>query len=168
MKKKSPLNFSADGDAGKALYEWWQSLENFKGDRADLRRCGSVSEVVFVPAFHRLRHTLLALGWVNDEGLAAVAGIVSHVKSHVPAHSFAEQMAQPKSSGTGARVSGLRFRRLLQRRNHEELYPVLIRVIKLLDGAVNINSAAVGSYWWNDSTRKQLAYDYYAAAPIEP
>jgi len=168
MKKKVPLNFSADSAAGKALYEWWLSLEDSKGDRAELRRCGSVSEVVFVPAFHRLRHTLLPLGWVNDDGLAAVVGIVSHVKSHVPRHPFAEQMAQPKRSGTGASVSGLRFRRVLQRRNHEELYPALIRVIKLLDGAVNFHSVAAGTYWWNDSTRKQWAYDYYAAAPSEP
>lgn len=97
----------------------------------------------------------------------AVAALISHVKEHQPGLTFAQQMGRPKSEGGSARVSGLRFRRLLQLRNHEELFPGLIRTIHLLGGAANLHSLATGAYWWNDSTRKQWAFDYYETAPDE-
>jgi len=167
MVAKGPLNFSPEGAGSAELQRWWQSLEEARGDRAKLRRCRELVSVVFIPSYYRLRSVLLPLGRVDDEALAAVAGILAHVKNHVPGRAFAEQMAQPKGRGASARVSGLRFRRLLQFQNHNELYPALIRAVRLLDGAVNLHSLASSTYWWNDSVRKQWAYDYYGTAPTE-
>jgi len=155
------------GEFGKNVEEWWRWLDDNRGDRARLRRCANLSEVAFVPAFHRLRRRLPIMAQRNEAGLITVAALVSHVKEHRPGMTFAQQMGTPKSEGGNARVSGLRFRRLLQHRNHEELLPGLVRTIHLLGGAVNLHSLADGAYWWNDNTKKQWAIDYYETAPDE-
>jgi CRISPR system Cascade subunit CasB len=126
-------------------------------------------EVTFSPAYHRLLGRLQEQsGTVNREALAAVVGLATHVKTHTDSGgSLAKQMATPKAGGSGARVSGLRFRRLLAVSERDELYPLLIRVVRLLDGNVNLLSLANAVYWWNENTRKQWAYDYYSTAPAE-
>ena len=105
---------------------------------------------------------------VSREALASVAGLASHVKGNIGTDKrIAQLMARPRAGGGGAKVSGLRFRRLLAVTERDELYPLLIRVIRLLDGKVNLVSLANSAYWWNEITRKQWAYDYYATAPTE-
>lgn len=161
--------FQPSDKSGSVLISWWKGLESDKGERAALRRAANPTEVVFSPVYHHLLNRLLPLGGpVRREALAAVAGLAAHVKVNAEnAVSLALQMATPKSAGSGARVSGLRFRRLLTVSEREELYPLLIRVIRLLDGNVNLLSLANAVYWWNENTRKQWAYDYYSAAPAE-
>jgi CRISPR system Cascade subunit CasB len=89
------------------------------------------------------------------------------VKSHVGGASVARQMATPKSPGASAPVSGLRFRRLLAVSDRDELYPLLVRLVRLLDGRVNIVSLANSAFWWNERTKREWAYDYYATSPSE-
>lgn len=157
-----------DDQANAILIEWWHGLENNKGERAVMRRAASPAEAIFSPAYHRLLGRLQGQGYkVNREALAAIAGLVTHVKEHIGDNSLAKQMATPKSGNDSARVSGLRFRRLLAITEREELYPMLIRIIRFLDGRVNLASLANAVYWWNENTRKHWAFDYYSAAPGE-
>ena len=76
-------------------------------------------------------------------------------------------MAEGKGQGsdTKAKVSGLRFRRLLRIDDRDELYNAMRRMIQMLGGVVNIYSLAHAVYWWNQRTKKQLAYEYYEHAP---
>lgn len=161
--------FQSNDESGSILLAWWRDLESNRGERAFLRRSSNITEVAFSPAFHRLLGELKEQGsTVNREALAAVAGLATHVKAHTDVGgSLARQMATPKAGGSGARVSGLRFRRLLAVSERGELYPLLIRVIRLLDGNLNLLSLANAVYWWNENTRKQWAYDYYSTAPTE-
>jgi CRISPR system Cascade subunit CasB len=161
--------FQSNDESGSVLLAWWKGLESDRGERASLRRASITMEVAFSPAYHRLLGRLQEQsGPVNREALAAVAGLATHVKSHTDSGgSLAKQMATPKAGGSGARVSGLRFRRLLAVSERDELYPLLIRVVRLLDGNVNLLSLANAVYWWNENTRKQWAYDYYSTAPAE-
>lgn len=161
--------FQPNDESSSILITWWHGLEFDKGERAALRRASNPTEVVFSPAYHRLLGKLLTLGRpVNHEALAAVAGLATHIKVLATnGESLARQMATPKSPDGNARVSGLRFRRLLVVSDRNELYPLLIRIIRLLDGNVNLQSLANAVYWWNDNTRKQWAYDYYSTAPTE-
>ena len=160
------LRFSKGSPESKALLDWWRGLENNRGDRAVLRRCRSLTEVVFVPSYHRLRQELLRLGNVDSDGLAITAGLAAHVKVINAEHTLAKQMALPKAGGT-ARVSGLRFRRLLKIEGREDMYHAMIRIVALLGGALNLISLAESVYWWNDLTRKNWAFDYYTNAPSE-
>jgi len=170
MPEKAPkLLFQAGDGSASILRLWWEGLEQDRGERAALRRASNPTEVVFSPAYHRLFGQIQQQGFkMRRDSLAAVAGMSAHVKEDTgQGLTFAKQMASPKSQGSGAKVSGLRFRRLLAVVQREELYPLLIRVIRLLDGRVNLLDLANSVYWWNEMTRRQWAYDYYATAPEE-
>lgn len=162
----SYLRFDKDSPELQALDAWWRSLDDNRGDRAELRRCSTLAEVVFTPAYHRLRHAVCRSGAVRDDDLALVAGLAARLKNNVMDLTVAGQMATGKSDGS-ARVSGLRFRRLLKAKEREEFFTAMARVIALLGGVVNLQSLAQSAYFWNDRTRKQWAFDYYSQAPSE-
>jgi len=170
METKVTIGLFRKGDeSASILRAWWRGLEHFSGERAFLRRAPTPSEVVFSPAYHLLLNDLKKRGYVPSRmALACVAGLSGHVAEDTgPAMSFAQQMASSVSGGGGARVSGLRFRRLLAVKDRAELYPILIRIIRLLGRRVNLVSLAEAVYWWSESTRMQLAYDYYSIASKE-
>jgi len=169
MKQTKSLSFAYNQDARDALLKWWKELDDSRGDRAALSRCHNPTEVAFNPAFHRLRMKFKQFGYVNQESLALIAGILSHVRSNNERVHIATQMATPKSESTTACVSGLRFRRILKVQDNADLFEPLIRIVRMLDGTVNIPVLANGIYWWNinDSTRKEWAFKYYDKAPQE-
>jgi CRISPR system Cascade subunit CasB len=160
------LRFDNDSHEMQALTAWWQALNENRGDRAELRRCGTLSEVAFTPAYHRLRLAVGKYGAVNADALALVAGLAARVKSDITDNTLAEQMATGKTDGS-ARVSGLRFRRLLKVKESDGLFNAIGRVVALLGGAVNLQSLVNSTYLWNDRTRKQWAYEYYSKSPSE-
>jgi len=162
------LRFDKESPETDALEAWWQWLDENRGERAVLRRCGSLTEVVFSPAYHRLRSMVSRFGFVDDDGLALVAVLTASIKENIGSGRIAEQMATSKSgSDAKARVSGLRFRRLLKVKEREDLFSTMTRILALLGGSVNIQSLAHGVYFWNDKTRKEWAFDYYSKAPGE-
>ena len=160
------LKFEHDSPETQALSRWWLALNDNRGDRAELRRCSTLAEVAFTPAYHRLRLGLMKFGAVNADALAVVAGLAARMKSNVVGNTLAEQMATGKSDGS-ARLSGLRFRRLLKIKERGDLFTAMGRVIALLGGAVNLQSLANSVYYWNDRTRKQWAFEYYTKSPSE-
>lgn len=160
------LKFNNDSPETQALSAWWQALDANRGDRAELRRCATLTDVVFTSAYHRLRLAVGKYGPVNDNALALVAGLAARVKMDVTENTLAEQMATGKSDGS-ARVSGLRFRRLLKVKEVDGLFSAIGRVVALLGGAVNLQSLANSVYFWNDRTRKQWAFEYYSKSPSE-
>lgn len=163
--------FVEGDDSSKVLLAWWADLQERPGDRAALRRSSNPVEVVFCPAFHSLLGDLRSAGYPlgsdGAAGLAVVSGLAAHVREVSAEGSLARQMAAPRAAGTGARLSGLRFRRLLAIPSREELFPALVRVIRLLDGRIDLPDLARSSFWWGDHTRKRWAYEYYDAAPSE-
>jgi len=166
---KAESIFSADGKTTEILRSWWKRLDANRGGRAELRRTASPSDVVYAPVYHELVRDFSGHGQAfSREKLAAVAGLAARVKTDTgEGVSFSAQMATPRSAGGGAAVSGLRFRRLIAVNDPEELFPLIVRTLNLLDGKVNLADLARAIYWWNDSTKKRWAYDYYAAAPSE-
>ena len=163
------LKFDNDSPEMQALTAWWQALNDNRGDRAELRRCSTLVEVAFIPAYHRLRLAVGKFGAVNVDALALVAGLAARIKNDIGGSTLAEQMATPKT-GSSARVSGLRFRRLLKVKDINELFTVMGRVVALLGGAVNLKSLSKSVYSWNnknDTTRKQWAFEYYSKLPSE-
>lgn len=151
----------------KVLLDWWKGLDQARGDRAELRRAATSMEVAFCPAFHQLLQSLRRFGSPAPGSVVVAAGVLAHVKEHDPANLFAAQMAAPKTGSDRARVSGLRFRRLLQIADREELYQPLIRTVRLLGSQANIFSLANDIYCWGDNVRKNWAYAYYEKAPSE-
>ena len=110
------------------IMKWWEDLDKQRGDRAELRRCRSPAEVAFVPAFYRLK--VMMPESVDAMQLAAVAGVLSHVETHLEGTArTAELFARPKEGGSTPRVSEPRFRRLcVPDYGYDELYPMMTRL----------------------------------------
>ena len=142
---------------------WWKELEHDRGERARLRRCGDVTEVVFCPAFHDLVRRLRTIGGVSRETVAVIAGVLANVKENVPAVKFAVQMAEGR--GDRATVSELRFRRLIEIKEREDIFMPIIRLVALMDGTVNAGDLADGIRYWGPRVRRDWACDYYEHAP---
>lgn len=146
--------------------EWWHEMQQDRGARAELRRAKTPTEVILTPAYHDLRYSLMPAGWRNDTALAVVAAVLAQVEIHDGKTPFAAQLAAPSAKGGDkARVSGLRFRRLLQHRTSEELMGPLIRAVRLLGKVANVADLAESVHWWNDRQRREWAFAYYAKNP---
>ncbi len=168
----SPARLFADDDESAAiLLRWWADLSRRRGERAELRRASTPAEVIFCPGYHRLLGELRSAGYVPGAsaaaGLAIVAALAAHVETNAPTGSFARQMAEPAGPQRGARVSGLRFRRLLAFPDRDQLLPALVRALRLTGGKARVLELARSAFFWGDSVRKRWAYDYYESAPKE-
>lgn len=162
------------------LSGWWQQLENDKGERAALRRADSLTKVMLSPAYMRLLRALRANDCaISNHNLplakiAAIAGLTARVKEPAK-EGLAQRMGSPKLGGATPAFSELRLRRILACDDIEELYTLLRRALALLDDKANLADLAATIWNWaplddkrpNDP-RRDLAYDYYAAAPIKP
>lgn len=157
------LSFKKDSPEVRELTKWWDGLDKDRGERAELRRCHTLAEVAFSPAYHRLRQVVERFGSADYDGLALVAGLAARIRSSMDGGSIAEHMASGKQDGS-ALVNGLRFRRLLKVKDREELFTAMTRIMALLGDAANLQSLAQSVYWWNDETRKRWAFDYYSKA----
>ena len=157
------------------LRHWWRELEDNKGDRAILRRAGSLKEVVFCPGYHRLLWALRKGKYSVPEShlpkLAAIAGLAARIKEDI-AGTLGKQLGALKQ-GDKPTVSELRMRRLLACDDIEELYVLLRRVLGILSGNASLSGLAVTIWQWEPLTekrpydsRKQMAFDYYEAASL--
>jgi CRISPR system Cascade subunit CasB len=153
-------------DAKAIILKWWQELQQDRGARAELRRAKTPTEVILTPAYHDLYYRMLPAGWRNQTALAVVAAVLAQVEIHDGKAPFAAQLATPSAKGSDkARVSGLRFRRLLQHRNAEELMGPLIRAVRLLEKRANVTDLAESLHWWGDRKRRDWAFAYYDKNP---
>ncbi|MBW2096612.1 MAG: type I-E CRISPR-associated protein Cse2/CasB [Deltaproteobacteria bacterium] len=156
------------------LMGWWQSLEMDTGGRAELRRAKSPDEVYVTRPFQAglirsLRDSGYKINGAIMDRLATSAGLMAHLRSgdNESGQSIPEAMAA-QGPGNRARVSGLRFRRLMSigDRERNELFLALLRLIRLLK-RVNVLELAEAAYWWNDRIRKTWAVEYYSRARDE-
>ncbi len=171
------VEFNYDTKLGQALANWWLELKDDAAARAELRRCGDVDEVMMTATFQRLfQRKLLTLKGellIREDRMASVVGLLSHLhfdvqstvlaKNDHPVEAFVAQMASPVS-GDRPLISELRFRRLLQEES-ADLYPKMIRVIRMLKGAANLYGLANSVYFWGDNVKKRWAYAYFPSVP---
>ncbi len=148
------------------LRQWWEGLEMDRGARAELRRAKSPAEIYVSRAFHRglvaqLRHKGFEFSERLLERLALPAGALAHARKLSAETSFPRQLAAiPKAS---EEVRDTRFRKLLSvaDSDRDELYRMILRLIRMLEGTVDLKSLTTGAVWWNDSTRRYWAEQYY-------
>jgi CRISPR system Cascade subunit CasB len=162
--------FEKDSPSGEVILNWWIELNRNTGNKANLRRCNTPSETVYLPVSHSLISKLKECKDIqfnlSSDRICAIAGILAHVKED-NSMSFAKQLSQKKSGSEQALVSDIRFRRILKYSNisEEELFfQKIIRVIHHVDRRVNIYDLLYSLYFWGDKVKKQWAYDYYGTA----
>lgn len=151
------------------IHEWWEKLEDNKGERAELRHVCAPLDALLLPQTIRFINLLRPQGLNNEQmlRLGAIAGVLSHVRLASDIHP-ARAMATPKESGGAAPVSEARFRRLLACEELDELYVSLIRMLPLVGNQVNITALASAIYWWKkgrDFMRYEWAREYFSNAP---
>jgi len=129
------------------LLGWWKSLDENRGERAELRRAQTPLDILPAKAFHWLCRLLP--GWEKRDllALATVAGILSHVET--AGHgSFPRQLGTPKEGSDKAIFSELRFQQLLSSKDHDEFYQRLRRAVQLAGGTADICLLADGILHW--------------------
>lgn len=159
--------FDLDQPLGRVLFSWWKSLGDNRGDRAELRRCQSLLEVMMTPAYHHVRRRLADAGLKSAEGrddrLALVIGLAAHVNSTFDpaAHHALPRLAEAFSEGEKPSISPLRFRQLLGARTDDELFIRLRRVLPLVKERANLFNLANDVFYWGDRVRKRWVYEYH-------
>jgi len=148
----------------KSLRDWWEGLEDNKGERAELCRCATLTEVLLCPAFYSIACPLETAGIpvAKRASVAAIVGLLASVRHDSPSSSFPAAMAKGEAKPT---VSPARFRRLLEAQTVDDLYPLLRRVLGLVDKTANIMDLANSIYDWDNETRKRWAYAYFVNVP---
>ena len=151
---------------GDALFGWWKALDDNRGDRAELRRCQTLLEVMMTSAFQRIRQQLLEMGLKPEDSkrdrLAAVIGLAAQVTSVAdPASQKAlPSLAEAFSKEDKPAVSPLRFRQLLDARTDDELFTRMRRVLPMVKESVSLFNLANDVFYWGDGVRKRWVYDY--------
>ena len=159
-KKPRFYTFWKENDQ-KALTEWWHWLDDNRGERAQLSRCDTPSQVLPQSAFHRLCWKLPWWEKADLMALAVVAGLLSHV-SELRGLLLPSQMGQCREGGDKPKLSELRFQQLLSSENHDEMFERTRRAIHLLGRSANILSLADGIFHWSKDKR-----DRYSEKPSQ-
>jgi CRISPR type I-E-associated protein CasB/Cse2 len=159
-----------DQGLAQACLIWWQELSSRPGDRAALRRAGSVTDALMVPSTHRLADRVRAAGLRSPRRAALLAALLSQARS-------CDLDGEPLPARLGQRhddramFSESRFRRLLRSSDEDDLLLQLRRAIRMLDGRIHLPSLAEAIRFWSfdpgrgASTITDWACDYYAKAP---
>jgi CRISPR system Cascade subunit CasB len=114
--------------------------------------------------------------WTVTEGLN-LARVLAHVRDHDPVQRpmraagwkvFPEQGSGSEAGGERPLLSEVRFRRLLSAGRGEEQVSAFTRLIAQLGGIVHVPALAEAFWYWNDRTKRQWAFEYYAAGSASP
>lgn len=154
-----------DTGVWQIIQHWWQALQSDSGTRARLRRANSTSTVALEYGYNQLVQRLHDAKSIRikqkymQENLPAVVRILAHVREDNTTQSVAGSMRGVHSQR--AIISDLRFRRLIQIKDQDQLADMLIRVIRMLGYRVNVCDLAKSVYCWNEHTCKRWANQYY-------
>jgi CRISPR system Cascade subunit CasB len=150
---------------------WWQALQpdppRNPGDRAALarlRRAGRVGDAMMDPAVMALFRQVGADHPGDLPDIALLAAVLAHVREDVRGAAAARLVGpdRPEAPET-ARMSPLRFRRLLDAATPDERLIAFRRMVALADGALPVRDLALSLLRWNDRCRQRWTYDYWDA-----
>jgi len=173
------MNYSyLSSEEQAALLRWYKWLDDNRGDRARLRRAECAEDVLLTDAFfHFLKR--MPDHWREKNLMlssAAVAGLVSHIKSDHPGVSFATLLARPVKGDKPA-MSELRFQQLQKSTTTSDFYRRVLRAINLLGGSTNVVSLGNDIIQWHQELEHHIdrepakrlvvrwATDYFTALP---
>lgn len=171
------------GAGGHAL-DWWRSYCDpataDPGARAQLRRCESPTDAAAIAAAVGLARRLGAFAAGADDRRITdalnLARVLAHVREHAPGppmraagwKSFAGDRRESDAGEDRPLLSEVRFRRLLATGLEEEQIAAFVRLVAILDGAVDVAALAEDFLDWShpwrgERVRKEWAVDYFAA-----
>ncbi len=119
----------------------WIEHDSQRGARAELKRCSKVGSVLCQPAALRLHSQLLEHPWrPRAESVGVIAGIAPWLKrlpenKPPPKETELPMILGQSAQGDRPRFSELRFKRLLESRDSDELLQQLRRALAQTEGA---------------------------------
>ncbi|WP_457673068.1 type I-E CRISPR-associated protein Cse2/CasB [Thiolapillus sp.] len=143
-------------DEPKAVADWhgWIHHENQRGERARLRRCESLDEVLMQPAFFRLARVLPRLEPRGLTGLALVAGLLVWAEKTTETD-LPVMLGKPKAKDSDTRLfSELRFQRLLASRDAEDFFQSMRRAIVQAGKQADPVALADAILHWEEQQRR--------------
>jgi CRISPR system Cascade subunit CasB len=167
-------------------FGWWASQQPY--DRsgkpnprcspavmARLRRVATLQEAALEPATLELHARLGGRGRSNLEaleGTALVAAVLAHVREDAGRGESTARLIGPDADGR-ARVSALRFRRILAARTPQETLIAFRRLVSLAGRSLPVADLAESLLDWTDphggdKRRRRWALDYYGAGDKAP
>lgn len=151
----------------KTVEQWWYSLNTDRCQRANLRRAKSLIDVYSSPAYREgLAQEVARFGFDESdlERLALSAGVLAHAKELRRGH-FAAVFAREGAGSAGMR--DIRFRKLLAIGDdeYEELYRMLVRLVRLTGGVASLGGLVRHTVHWNDAARLEWVQNYYPNRP---
>jgi CRISPR type I-E-associated protein CasB/Cse2 len=141
---------------GIILQQWLQQLSS--GDSAELRRCKTVDEVMWIRAYHRLLNTLRGVSSsdISQSRVAIIAMLLVCTDTNA-VNTFGRQLASMDISET-------RFKRLIRCTldTTDDMNIFVARFRELIKQVGNVNACNIADiiYSWN-LQRKNIAFDYY-------
>ena len=177
---------------GVIALRWWSDLQSRRADGtrnptgnpgalAELRRVATSVEAAEHDAAIGLFDRLFPGRSASDFGRLVRVGTLASILAHVRDHdkpgdgrwpSVARAVGQ-QSNGDSARLSPLRFRRLLAARSDDEILTSFRRLVSLAGRRLNVIDLAESTLEWNDDEigdrrRVRWAFDYYNAGNATP
>lgn len=183
------VNPASESKAGLEIRarEWWArycgARDADPGVRARLRRCRTPVEALSVrPAIVLARQLGVPQALPEREEWRLIralnlARVLAHVtnddRSRTPMQaagwrSFPGERKESDVPDGRPILSELRFRRLIDVESGEEQVTAFVRLVRQLDGSVDVAGLAKAFLYWNDRTKKRWAFDYYAAGIAAP
>lgn len=168
-------------EAREVILRWFGTLhsEHKRAERAQLRRCRTLHDVMWHREYYALQQHLDAenihtrssdvRGSEDEEALAAIVSLLAHAKQHQTNAQLGRQLAGGSSHGRG--LSDMRFRRLLATQTTAELLPHARRALHMLEGTVDVRELTRIVAAWKpdaayasprDNPRLRLAEEFYA------
>lgn len=166
-----------DSPGWQALETWHAALVDPRGDRglaAELRRCRTPDQALSTRAFQRL---WARLGSPKRDGgpdadlalrLGLACAALAHVRAHDPtAQNLAALLGRPRSGQSEPRMALARLQRLLGLEAYEpdKLLAGFVRAVRLAGEPVGVRDLARSALYWDDATRRDWTFRYYAASP---
>jgi len=161
-------------DPGYIAFRWWQALTGQQSDRketgadraarARLRRA-SPADAICEEATLKLLHALdLPRGRLPR--VATLAVVLATIREDDDKRRFGRQIGREKiDDGQSAKLSTLRFRRLLEAQSEDEISVAFRRAIAIAGFTGNVRDVAWKLLFWeSETTRSDLVLDYYGAA----
>jgi CRISPR system Cascade subunit CasB len=152
-----------DSEIGYKVFDWWKDLTGMKtnpdgsfikadsgrtGEKAALRRCKTPEQIMLCKGFHRLRVSFKE-NEIENEALAMIAGICSHVRDSNAGIEFPKLLAIPEKEKSTPPLSEARFQKIVTSRSTSEFFTGLRRAIHIVNNKGNIPSIVKGILLWH-------------------
>lgn len=161
--------------------QWWRGLQpnftngerNPQADRAALARLrrADLTAAMQEPATLELFRTLHRHRPEALPEIALCAATLASVREDDERFHAARQLgAPPGDPDVRARMSPLRFQRLIASQTLEERLTALRRAVALAGGTINVRELAAACLDWSEARRNRWIFEYYAAgfaAPVQ-